>query len=56
MQIMRSYQENIGRAGIVIGLMVAAVFAAVIAQDRNQSLRAQDELVIVDGVAAANGQ
>ena len=56
MQVMRSYRENIGRAGIVIGLMAVAVFAAVVAQDRNQTLRPLDQLVVVDGVAVANGE
>ena len=53
---MRSYQENIGRAGIVVGLMIAAVFAAVVAQDRNQPLRAVDQVVVIDSVAAATGE
>ena len=57
MQIMRNYQENIGRAGIVAGLMIVAVFAAVIAQGRNQTLRPLDEqLVVIDGVATATGE
>jgi hypothetical protein len=53
-QDMRSYQENIGRARIVVGLLIAAVFAAVVAQDRNQTVR--DDLVLIDGVAVANGE
>ena len=57
MQVMRNYQENIGRAGIVAGLMIVAVFAAVIAQGRNQTLRPLDEqLVVIDGVATATGE
>jgi hypothetical protein len=52
---MSSYQEQIGRAGIVVGFMVIAVFAAVIAQDRNES-PVDDQLVVVDGVAAAAGE
>jgi hypothetical protein len=52
---MSNYQEQIGRAGIVVGLMPIAVFAAVIAQDRNESPE-DDQLVIVDGVTAATGQ
>jgi hypothetical protein len=51
---MRSYQENIGRARIVVGLLIAAVFAAVVAQDRHQAVR--DDLVLIDGVAVANGE
>ena len=54
LQEMRSYQENIGRARIVVGLLIAAVFAAVVAQDRNQTVR--NDLVLIDSVAVANGE
>ena len=50
---MRSYQENIGRARVVVGLMVAAIFAAVVAQERNTVSPADEQLVVTDGVAAA---
>jgi hypothetical protein len=56
MQMMRSYQENIGRAGIVVGLMIAAIFAAAVAQDRNHTLRAVDQAVVIDSVATATGE
>jgi hypothetical protein len=53
---MESYRENIGRAGLVLGLMIVAVFAAMLAQDRNQTLRPLDGLVVTDGVAMAAGE
>jgi len=38
-------------------LMIAAVFAAVVAQGRNENLRPLDEqLVVIDGVADATGE
>jgi hypothetical protein len=56
-QVMKNYQENIGRARIVVGLMVVAVFAAVVSQGRNDGARSyQDQLVVIDGVAAATGE
>jgi hypothetical protein len=56
MKGMRSYQETIGRAGIVVGLMIAAIFAAAVAQERNHSFRAVDQAVVIDSVAAATGE
>ncbi|HVM83440.1 MAG TPA: hypothetical protein VMW18_06100 [Candidatus Binatia bacterium] len=53
---MDSYQENIGRARIAAGLMIAAVLLALVAPVAEKSQAERQIPVLTDGVMAANGE